>query len=311
MQDRVEESAMAASFLSTFYPAKLEGESLAPFMEDLSAAESLIMLGLVMKVFANPRRFGFISGDEAAEAFLRYQRRLKSIIKRSETIDGSKEAYIDSCIRYIAKSVQRSLRKKEMVDCVLEFAGETGACMLTQMEGDLESLSVMEEDERRFIGGIAPSLFLARMEASEKRLLYLVIKCAWEMDDEMTEKVARRLGLPVLWLCSMLHMARSSLEPSRLYLARINERINILWLRLRLIEAEQRGDDVRSEQREKLARCSSQCRRRYEVLLERKSRFRLLVSNRVIAEILRIPKGSVDSGLFYLKAQLREKLDVR
>lgn len=300
---------MATSLLSTLYPAELGGASLAPFMEELSAAESLIMLGLVMKVFANPRRFGFVSGDEAAEAFLRYQRRLKSIIKRSEAIDGSKDAYIDSCVRYLAKSVQRSLRKKEMVDCVLEIAGETSACLLTRMESDLESLSSMEEDERRFIGGIAPSLFLARMDAAEKRLLYLVIKCAWEMEDEMTEKVARRLGLPVLWLCSILHLARSSLEPSRLYLSRINERINVLWLRLRLIEAEQRGDNVRSEQREKLVHSSSQCRRRYEALLERKSRFHLLVSNRVIAEILRIPKGSVDSGLFYLKAQLRGKLD--
>ncbi|HWR11416.1 MAG TPA: hypothetical protein VN445_06320 [Rectinemataceae bacterium] len=300
---------MALALLSSMDSVGAEVKSLAPFMEELSAEESLVMLGLALKVFDNPRRFGFLSGDEAAEAFIRYHRRLISIIKKSEALSGSKDAYIDSCLRFLAKSVQRSLRKKELVDCVLESAGETGSCFASQTASSLEPPPDTEEDERQFIGSIAPSLFLARMSAEEKRLLFLVVKCAWEMDDEMTEKVARRLGLPVLWLCSILHLARSSLEPARLYLSRVNERINAVWLRLRLIEAEIRSDTVRSEQREKLTRGASQCRERYEALLRRKARCRLLVSNRVIAEMLHIPKGSVDSGLFYLKAKQRGKLE--
>jgi hypothetical protein len=60
-----------------------------------------------------------------------------------------------------------------------------------------------------------------------------------------------------------------------------------------------------------LLRSAALCKSRYESLLDKKSRCRLLVPNRVIAELLRIPKGSVDSGLFYLKAGFHGKLEVQ
>lgn len=283
--------------------------SLAPYMEELSIPESAAFLSLAGKVFTSPRRYGFGSGDEAAEAFIHYKKRLRSIIRRSGTIVGNKDAYIDSCLRFLAKSVQRSLRHKEMVDFVLESAGETGGCFPVQTESGLASFPAMGTENQQFIGSIAPSCFLTRMNAEEKRLLYLVVKCAWEVDDSMAEKSAARLGVPILWLCSILHQARASLESGRQYLGRMNERINTLWVRLRLIEAELRGDNVGQERRENLVKSAELCRSRYESLLARKARFHLLVSNREIAELLRVPKGSVDSGLFYLKAGLKEKLE--
>jgi len=283
---------------------------LSPFIEELSIAESVIFQGLAKKVFSCPGRFGFSSGDEAAEAFIRYKTRLRSIIQKSREISGNSDAYIDSCIRYLARSVQRSIHKKEMMDFVLESAGETGSCV------GFSPLSYppneeMEGDARQFIATISPSCFISRMNAERKRLLYLVLKCAWEVDDSIAEKSARRLGVPVFWLCALLHQARSSLEQSRLYLSRLNERINTLWVRMRIIEAELRGDNLGSEQKTRLLRSADLCRSRYESLLDKKSRCRLLVPNRVIAELLRIPKGSVDSGLFYLKAGIGGKLEVR
>jgi hypothetical protein len=290
-------------------PATCDGNSMAPFMEDLSPQEYTILLALAWKVFTNSRRFGFDSDDEAAEAFIRYKNRLKSIIKRSEIITGNKEAYTDSCLRFLAKSVQRSLRKKELVDYVLESAGESGGCILVQTESFLESFHDSGGDNQQFIGSITPSCFLSSMCADQKRLLFLTIKCAWEVDDAMAEKVAGRLGVPILWLCSILHQARATLEPARLFHTRLNERINTMWLRLRLIEAELRGENVSQERRGKLQCSAVLSRNRYETLLLKKARFHLLVSNRAIAELLRVPKGSIDSGLFYLKTALRGKLD--
>lgn len=300
---------MVSNTFAAKYSRMPEGSSLAPFMEELSAKESVILLSLAGKVFSCPRRYGFSSGDEAAEAFIRYKKRLRSIIRKSGDIHDNKDAYMDSCLRFLAKSVQRSFRRKELSDFVLESAGEGSNCVAAQTDCSLESRPSMAGDSERFISSISPSYFLARMGAEEKRLLYLVIKCAWEMDDVMAEKAAARIGVPILWLCALLHQASASLEPSRLCLARMNERGNAMWVRLRLIEAELRGDNVRPERREKLLESAGRCRKRYKALLERKGRYRILVSNRAIAELLRIPKGSVDSGLFYLKANLRGKLE--
>lgn len=293
------------------YRYSSEACRLTPFIEELNISESMIFQALAAKVFACPGRFGFSSGDEAAEAFIRYKTRLRSIIQKSREISGNRDAYIDSCIRYLARSVQRSIRKKEMLDFVLESAGETGGCAGLPPLYPSPVQENIERETRQFIAGIAPSCFLSRMNAEEKRLLYLVVKCAWEVDDSIVEKSARKLGVPILWLCSLVHQARSLLEPSRLYLSRLNERINALWVRMRIIEAQLRGDNLKSEQKAQLVRSAALCRSRYEALLERKSRCRLLVPNRAIAELLQIPKGSVDSGLFYLKANLREKLEVQ
>jgi len=291
--------------------ASPEACRLAPFIEELSISETMVLQTIVAKVFSCPKRFGFSSGDEAAEAFIRYKARLRSIIQKSREISGNREAYIDSCIRFLARSVQRSLRKKEMLDIVLETSGEMAGLTGSPSLSPAPAQEPADGEALRFIANIAPSCFIARMNAEGKRLLYLVVKCAWEVDDSIAEKSARRLGVPVLWLCSLLHQARSSLEPSRLYLSRLNEKINSLWVRTRMIEAMLREDNLGPERKAQLLRSSALCRARYESLLERKSRCRLLVPNRVIAELLRIPKGSVDSGLFYLKANLRRKLEIR
>lgn len=275
-------------------------QNLSAFMEELNASESLVMIAIVWKVFSRPRRYGFESGDEAAEAFLHYSNRLRTIIQKSQEISGPKDAYVDTCLRFLAKSVQRSKRKKELKDTILEIADECVEDHPSDMEACQYPLLETEEN-RQFIGNIAPSFFLKRMAAREKRLLYLVIKCAWEMNDVVAQKVARRLGVPLLWLSSLLHRARATLEASRLYLNRLNENINAQWLRLRVLEAELRSEPAHGERSEILLQSIKRCRSRYETLMARRSKFRLLVSNRAIAELLHIPKGSVDSGIFYLK----------
>ncbi|MGB4585885.1 MAG: hypothetical protein WBH66_02420 [Rectinemataceae bacterium] len=291
---------MAVNLEPNPLPMEWGKQNLTAFMEELNAAESVVMIALVWKVFSRPRRFGFESGDEAAEAFLHYTSRLKTIIQRSGEISGSKDAYLDTCLRFLAKSVQRTRRKKELKDTILEIADETGENQVSDMEICQYPFSETKENQE-FIGNIAPSFFLSRMAAKEKRLLYLVLKCAWEVDDEMARKVAVRLGVPVLWLCSLLHRATATLESSRLYLNRLNESINAQWLRLRVIEAELRNEPAHGERSEMLMRSARRCRSRYETLMARRAKFRLLVSNRAIADLLHVPKGSVDSGIFYLK----------
>jgi len=295
---------MEARFVGSDDRAAQATVSLTPFFEELSAPESLAFLELTRKVFAAPRRYGFTSGDEAAEAFVRYKRRLKSIIKRGETIAGGREAYVDSCLRFMAKSVQRMLRRQDMIDYILENAGETFCAGQDCVEYAAELAPEMWAGTDRSIAAVSPSCFLPGMAPERKRMLYLVLKCAWETDDDLAAKAAVRLRIPLPWLSALLHQARATLEPARLSIARLNERINMLWLRARIIESELRGEEARPDRREKLLKAAALCRARYLSLLARKARFRLLVSNRAIAEILHIPKGTVDSGLFYFKENL-------
>jgi hypothetical protein len=294
------ENGSFRSFVDRDDGADETGE-LVPFIEELSPGESAAFYSLAEDVFSRPRHFGFESGDEAAEAFLCYKVRLRTIIRKSRAISGNPGAYIDSCLRFLAKSVRRSHRKKEFNDLVLAASGGSEDC-----QAQVISLEPADEELQEIVetfSNIAPSWFLDRLRPREKRLLFLSLKCAWEIDDDLEEKVALRIGVPSPWLCSLLHQARASVEGSRECLVRLHERKNALWVKSRLLESQLEDRDLSPDLRLNLERRAALCRGQYLALQERISKYKLLVSNRVVAEILRVPKGSVDSGLFYLRTQ--------
>lgn len=285
------------------------GFPLRPFIEDLSVAETVILHRLVRSVFASPSRFGFDSADDAAGAFLKYASRLRSIVRKGASLGESRHAYLDSCMRYLARSMKRSARKKESMNVVLEDAGKI------QYEAGLSASdpaeaggNVLEEDSADFVRSLSPKYFLARMEPDSKRLLCLIVKCAGEIDDEMAVKAARKLGLPLPWLGALLGEARGLLEPVRLRIAGLNEKINLVWVKSRLLEARLLEMEKDSPSRPDLEKRLRRLDERYRALFAKRSRTRPVLSNSAVAGILGIPKGTVDSGLYYLRAKRGAKL---
>lgn len=283
---------------------------LRPFIGELSAEESAVFYDFSARVFRNLEHYGFESADEAAEAFIHYKDRIGTIVRKSVLMKEKSGAYLDVCTRYLAKSLHRSRRKREQFDFVLEGSGETATYAgtasfpVSACQIDPWDTAADQEEGRRlrqFITDIPPGIFLRDMNATSKRLLFLVIKCAWEVDDDIVSKAAPAIGVPEAWLHGILQQARISTESARLYRARIDEKINAAWIDLLLIETKLKVPDMKAEQRSDLLRRFHAKRHRYDALLEKKSRCRLLVPNRVIASLLRVPKGSVDSGLYYLK----------
>jgi hypothetical protein len=288
---------------------------------------------MMTKLISHPKRYGFSSVDEATEALLRYAGRLLSILQKSIEIDDKKDAYIDKSLRFIAKSVQRNNRKKNIMDSLLVnsfaetapdfdtvdtyskdhyFDPSAESSFQAEWIRDKGAVTCTTEDSssaeiRRFIGEINPTVFVRVMSAQNKRLLFLTVKCAWEVDDAITQKVAHKLGVPSLWLETLLHKARATLEPQRLSLERLVGMINETWGRILYIEAELCSDcnpQTRLKQEQRIA----QQRQRFHRLLARKARMKPLVAHKDIASLLRLPKGSIDSGLFYLKTGRGRKI---
>lgn len=274
---------------------------------------------LAKKIFSNPARFGFESFDEAVEAFLQHQRRLKTVVERSLGIAEGAPAYVDTCMRYLAKSVQRTRRRRETLELVLESSELPRDAEISVPGSDLprrslltsgkDPISVSLLGERLgFITAIAPSCFMARMDASQKRLLYLILKCAWEVNDEILLKSSRRIGVPECWLEQSVLRARSSLDEILLRRERIRHSLNLTWVRIRLTEEKLERARLGLEQRTGLERKLARERDRYHALLRKLERNPPLVTNRAIAGLLGIPKGTVDSGLYYFKAEASRRL---
>ncbi|HOV94914.1 MAG TPA: hypothetical protein PLT87_08535 [Spirochaetales bacterium] len=288
---------------------------LQPFIGDLSAQEYAVFHQFSFRVFANPQHFGFESADEAAEAFLHYKSRIGTIVRKSIHMEDKADAYLDVCIRFVAKSIKRNKRKRERYDCVFESSQEIlgyGVGAILEQPGyetDTEALDFegdyanpqTDDKCRQFICDIPSEVFFRSMSASAKRLLYLVVKCAWEADDTVIAKAAFSVGVPTIWLHGIVEKARLSTEAARIFKTKLDEKINLVWVDMLLLEARLKASDLRPDERAGLLDRLQRKRHRYEVLLKQKSRCKLSVPNRVVAELLHVPKGSVDSGLYYLR----------
>ncbi len=108
------------------------------------------------------------------------------------------------------------------------------------------------------------------------------------------------LGIPGKYLFSLVELAKRKTEGARNQVYTLNAKLNTLWIRLRVLELRLETSLLKNE-KECIARSLDRCRQRYVRLLEKRRRRKSLVSNELISELLGIPKGSVDSGLFYLR----------
>ncbi len=126
------------------------------------------------------------------------------------------------------------------------------------------------------------------------------MKCAWEIDDEGIVRIAVAAGVGRDWLAAAVGQARCSLESERSRVERLVERRNASWTRLRLLEARS-ADESDRYRRQNLSRAIEREWGRYSRVKADLASLKTLVSNSLVARILGVPKGTVDSGLYYLR----------
>jgi len=136
--------------------------------------------------------------------------------------------------------------------------------------------------------------------AYSSRLVYLAVKCAWEIDEVGVAQVAASAGVQREWLSAAVEQARRSLEPERSRVERLILRRNASWCRRRLLEGKlERETDLFRQSR--LSTALERERIRSAKIKNELANFRTIVPNSVVARILGVPKGTVDSGLYYLR----------
>jgi hypothetical protein len=141
-----------------------------------------------------------------------------------------------------------------------------------------------------------------------KGLLYLVLKCCRRLDPGGLAAAAAATGIDPRRLDGMAEQLRAGLEPVERRLAVLRERRNRAFSEARLLEAELAGrpDDGPAEAlRLRLAAAN----RRMNAAMARMARVRRDPTNREVARVLGVPKGTVDGGLFWLKRRLSPGYD--
>jgi hypothetical protein len=281
---------------------RLSGEGKERIMERVAAL-----------VYSSHAKFGFDDEDAAADALLKHRGRIIKLVDRFEDRGIPFDACLAASLRYLAKTVRRERRQVTDRELVCEsaviagsghgdgsedsYGGEDGVGWPERLGA--EELRPAPRRRPRARGG---SVRCGAMEraAYSSRLVYLAIKCAWEIDEGDVARVAASAGVGREWLAAAVEQARRSLQSERSRVESLTERLNASWCRQRLLEGKlgRESDPYRrSGLSASLERERARCLRAKAEL----SRLRTVVPNSVVARILGVPKGTVDSGLYYLR----------
>ncbi|HET7839709.1 MAG TPA: hypothetical protein VFL04_08110 [Rectinemataceae bacterium] len=253
-----------------------------------------IMERIAAQIYADPCRFGFDGEDEAAEALLHYGHRIAALPDRFVDRGLPFEAYLATSLRFLSRTVRRNGRREAERRLVCERA--LAECPTGEDQGgpDPPSPTALRAAGKMGAGKGKRALAFA------SRLVFLYLKCAWDADDASTRRVAEAAGVDLAWLSSATAQARRSLEDERARCERMTASRNRSWCRIRVLEA-RLMEETDLPRRIRLQASLERERSHFERAREELRLFRPVVPNSVVARILDVPKGTVDSGLYYLK----------
>jgi RNA polymerase sigma factor (sigma-70 family) len=249
---------------------------------------------LAPRVYQFPRRKMGWDEDACGDFYLFVHPRLIRLLDRFRDQGKPFESYLCAVLNWQLRNFARDRRRGQTswnVSLRLEDKEEDADDPLPSLQVPAEIASVV------------------RTDADRRNFLFLVLKCARSLDPENAQALAPIAGISVARLLSLaatLQVMRTARETR---LETFRSRRNKAFALIRVLETELvslNGDEERiAAHRTRLARA----RRRMRCAMQRMARVGLSPTNREIGAVLGVPKGTVDSGLYWLKRKLASVYD--
>jgi hypothetical protein len=135
------------------------------------------------------------------------------------------------------------------------------------------------------------------------RLILLALKAAPYLNDGQLESISEYGGVELSWLQSCQRRLQTATDDRRARRERLALRRGEAFCRRLIAEDEARREVDPDRRREHESRASLY-RRRLNRLSQQQKAISPVPTHRELANLLRMPKGSVDSGLYHLKKKL-------
>ncbi len=266
-----------------------------------------LVRAMTLYVYRFPLLYSSCSEEDCGDFLLSFYSRIPQIILRYTDQGKGIEAYLKTCLKWQMKTYFKTkkrerrnqyialreyyttepLREEGEPPPILEEIHETHPffCALKQ-----EKDPVSQRKKSRATKSIYTS----------RKLLLLSIKAAYDMGDEIIESVAQATGIHRDALFHLVEIIRTTLHTKQERCRVLQDkRSRILFRICSLMDEIQTStsDTVK----EKLKNRLSREKKSYQLVNKRLRTMHLTPSHQQIAEMLGIPKGSIDSTLYYLK----------
>ena len=257
--------------------------------------EELLSL-LSARVYAYPRLRGSRCEDDAGEFYLLCYPRLVRTLRRFREQGKPFEWYLQSVLRwqYLAFVRARRRRERQWASGTLAAFWEPPA-LEPEAAADSPGLRRQAAGLFRLEGGGR-----AARRGERTRLLVWALKRVRTLSGREVQELAELSGLPLEQLDQVCAVLRQGLLPHEQRLELLAGRRTRAYATLCLLEQEL-GREADPGRREPLERRVQKARRALSRSQRRIAAVRLAPSNREIAAVLGLPKGTVDTALYSLR----------
>jgi DNA-directed RNA polymerase specialized sigma24 family protein len=290
-----------------------------------------ILQDLAPRIYRYPRRKMGWDEDACGDFYLFFQPRLVRLLTRFRDQGKPFESYLGSVMCWQLKNFARERRRSEKawgVSLRLEDGGglpEEGE----PRQGEPPESPWEAASGPGPIGAPAPGpdggetscgcagfpdpsderiLSVLESPSDRRNLLLLALKCIRMLPPERYPALAALTGMSEQRLGFLVEDLRAGMEPRERRLESFRGRRNRAFAQSLLLEADLAGE-TDSERRRDLSSRLARARRRMAAAIDRMSRVMPGPTNREIAAALGLPKGTVDSGLYWLKRKLAAVYD--
>ncbi len=265
--------------------------------------ELLERIGLI--VYRYPARHARWDEDQCSDFFCYFFPKVPGLIRRFTYQGRPFEVYLIACIRWrlktYAKSMAHSAARYRATrepsfwpHLVRESSTEYTHSHITE---HAPNASVSEHASRMFK---VEEDGVIRDPVSKRRVLFLLLKTALEIDDEMIEKVVRLTGIDRDWTFCKIQELKACMSDRLSRLELLRGRRNHAFYRIHYLK-ERLGVEVEESKIAELTSCLLQEEAHLRRAIATISKIPMAPTHRDIASVLGIPKGSVDSALYYIR----------
>lgn len=247
--------------------------------------------------------------DERSEFALFFHNRIHGLIRRYNPDFGSFEAYLATSVRYQLKSfasrkVRERYRRRLPEDPGFWRNGGHDLCGAAQPSPVEEAAEVPVTVLRQAVAAYRAHNQRVHPKAFKQRLLYVTLKCSLYASEETLNEMATFLEVDQPQLLELAQELSATLQSRVTRRRTLQERQNELSCRLHTLRQELQAtpEEPRKSRLESETRTLEQ---RSRALAEEIDHVPDYVTNREIAKMLQVPKGSVDSGIFYVRSVLK------
>jgi hypothetical protein len=245
--------------------------------------------------YSFPRTNSNCTEEDCADFLLSFSPRIDRILQRYKLRGIKFEAYLQSCFAWHMKTYLSGKILKHRREKIIYRQSCENWC-----SSDKTSWEVHEEAPGPLF--LPPRRKKPKAEETREslRIILLALKCADEVNDRFINKIALRLGTHSAVLFHLIEILRTTMRSRTERIKRLKEKQRESYFLIKYFMEMRKN--CRDKFREaELDKKISREKRRFETTVRSLSLTPRGPSHGDIARILGVPKGTVDSGFFYIR----------